>query len=127
EKKLLGVIKKELRELKDKFPSPRRTRLVAAEGEFKMEDIIANEGCIVTVSHLGFIKRTAVSAYRSQKRGGKGVIGTGQHEEDFVEHLFTASTHDSMMFFTTNGRVYVEKVYEIPEGTRTSKGRAMAN
>ncbi len=127
EKKLLGVIKKELRELKEKFPSPRRTKLVAAEGEFRMEDVVANEGCIVTVSHLGFIKRTAVSAYRSQKRGGKGVIGTGQHEEDFVEHLFTASTHDYMMFFTSNGRVYVEKVYEIPEGTRTSKGRAIAN
>jgi len=127
EKKLLGVIKTELRELKDKFPSPRRTKLIAAEGEFKMEDVIANEGCIVTVSHLGFIKRTAVSAYRSQKRGGKGVIGTGQHEEDFVEHLFTASTHDFMMFFTGGGRVYVEKVYEIPEGTRTSKGRAISN
>jgi DNA gyrase subunit A len=127
EKKLLGVIKKELRDLKEKFPSPRRTKLVAAEGEFRMEDVVANEGCIVTVSHLGFIKRTAVSAYRSQKRGGKGVIGTGQHEEDFVEHLFTASTHDFMMFFTSNGRVYVEKVYEIPEGTRTSKGRAIAN
>ena len=127
EKKLLGVIKKELRDLKDKFPSPRRTRLVAAEGELRMEDVIANEGCIVTVSHLGFIKRTAVSAYRSQKRGGKGVIGTGQHDEDFVEHLFTASTHDYMMFFTSTGRVYVEKVYEIPEGTRTSKGRAISN
>ena len=127
EKKLLGVIKKELREMQEKFPSPRRTKLVPAEGELKMEDVIANEGCIVTVSHQGFIKRTAVSAYRSQKRGGKGVIGTGQHEEDFVEHLFTASTHDTMMFFTHNGRVYVEKVYEIPEGTRTSKGRAMAN
>jgi DNA gyrase subunit A len=127
EKKLLGVIKKELRELQEKFPSPRRTQLVAAEGELKMEDVIANEGCIVTVSHLGFIKRTAVSAYRSQKRGGKGVIGTGQHDEDFVEHLFTASTHDYMMFFTHNGRVYVEKVYEIPEGTRVSKGRAVAN
>jgi len=93
----------------------------------RMEDVIANEGCIVTVSHLGFIKRTAVSAYRSQKRGGKGVIGTGQHDEDFVEHLFTASTHDYMMFFTSTGRVYVEKVYEIPEGTRTSKGRAISN
>ncbi len=127
EKKLLGLIKKELRDLQQKFPTPRRTLLTAAEGELRMEDVIANEGCIVTVSHLGFIKRTAVSAYRSQKRGGKGVIGTGQHEEDFVEHLFTASTHDYMMFFTTQGRVYVEKVYEIPEGTRTSKGRAIAN
>ncbi|MGA2052881.1 MAG: DNA gyrase C-terminal beta-propeller domain-containing protein, partial [Opitutales bacterium] len=127
ERRLLGVIKKELREMKEKFPSPRKTRLVPAEDELRMEDVIANEGCIVTVSHQAFIKRTAVSAYRSQKRGGKGVIGTGQHEEDFVEHLFTASTHDYMMFFTSNGRVYVEKVYEIPEGTRVSKGRAIAN
>jgi DNA gyrase subunit A len=127
EKRLLGVIKKELREMKEEFPTPRKTRLVPAEDELKMEDVIANEGCIVTVSHQAFIKRTAVSAYRSQKRGGKGVIGTGQHEEDFVEHLFTASTHDYMMFFTSNGRVYVEKVYEIPEGTRVSKGRAIAN
>lgn len=92
-----------------------------------MEDIIANEGCIITVSHKGFIKRTQVSAYRSQKRGGKGVIGTGQYDEDFVEHLFTASTHDYIMFFMNNGRVYVEKVYEIPEGSRISKGRSIAN
>lgn len=127
EKKLLGVIKKELKELKDKYESPRKTQLVAAEGDFRMEDVIANEGCIITVSHNGFIKRTAVSSYRSQKRGGKGVIGSGQHEEDFTEHLFTASTHDYIMFFMNNGRVYVEKVYEIPEGTRTSKGRSIVN
>jgi DNA gyrase subunit A len=92
-----------------------------------MEDLIANEGCIITVSHKGFIKRTPVSAYRSQKRGGKGVIGTGSYDEDFVEHLFTASTHDYIMFFMNNGRVYVEKVYDIPEGTRTPRGAAIAN
>ncbi|MGE9295020.1 MAG: DNA gyrase C-terminal beta-propeller domain-containing protein [Puniceicoccales bacterium] len=92
-----------------------------------MEDVIANEGCIITISHNGFVKRTAVSSYRSQKRGGKGVIGAGQHDDDFVEHLFTASTHDYIMFFMNNGRVYVEKVYEIPEGTRTSKGRSIVN
>jgi len=92
-----------------------------------MEDLIANEGCLVTVTHTGFIKRTPFSAYRSQKRGGKGVIGTGNHDEDFVEQLFDASTHDYIMFFMQNGRVYVEKVYDIPEGTRTSKGRAIAN
>ncbi len=127
EQKLLTVIKTELGELKEKYESPRKTQLIAAEGEFRMEDVIANEGCIITVSHNGFIKRTAVSSYRSQKRGGKGVIGSGQHDEDFTEHLFTASTHDYIMFFMNNGRVYVEKVYEIPEGTRTSKGRSIVN
>ena len=92
-----------------------------------MEDVIANEGCIISVSHNGFIKRTSVSAYRSQKRGGKGVIGSGQYDEDFIEHIFTASTHDYIMFFMNNGRVHVEKVYEIPEGTRISKGRSIKN
>jgi len=92
-----------------------------------MEDVIPNEGCIITVSHRRFIKRTEAAAYRSQKRGGKGIIGSGSYDEDFIEHLFTASTHDYIMFFMNNGRVYVEKVYEIPEGSRTSKGRAIAN
>ena len=124
---LLDVIKTELLELKEKYTETRRTQIVAADGEFRMEDVIPNEGCIITITHNGFIKRTAVSAYRSQKRGGKGVIGTGSHEEDFVEHLFTASTHDYIMFFTNNGQVYVEKVYDIPEGSRTAKGRSLAN
>ncbi len=127
ERKLLDVIKTELGGLRDKYTDPRRTQLIPEEGEFRMEDVIANEGCIITVTHNGFIKRTGVSAYRSQKRGGKGVIGTGSHDEDFVEHLFTASTHDYIMFFMNNGRVYVEKVYDIPEGTRVSKGRMIAN
>lgn len=127
ESRLLTVIKDELGQMRAKYVVPRRTQIMAAEGEFRMEDVIVNEGCIITVSHLGFVKRTGVSSYRTQHRGGKGVIGTGQYEDDFVEHLFTASTHDSMMFFMNNGRVYVEKVYEIPEGTRTSKGRSIAN
>ncbi|MCC5806893.1 MAG: DNA gyrase subunit A [Opitutales bacterium] len=127
EGRLLEVIKTELAGVREKFATPRRSQVIAAEGEFKMEDLIANEGCIITVSHKGFIKRTPVSSYRSQKRGGKGVIGTGSHDEDFVEHLFTASTHDYMMFFMNNGRVYVEKVYDIPEGTRISKGRSIVN
>jgi DNA gyrase subunit A len=127
EGRLLEVIKEELRELQGKHSTPRKTQFLAVEGDFKMEDLIVNEGCIITVSHKGFIKRTPVSSYRSQKRGGKGVIGTGQYEEDFVEHLFTASTHDYMMFFMNNGRVYVEKVYDIPEGTRISKGRSVRN
>lgn len=127
EHRLLALIKDELQELKKKYNTPRKTEIADAEGEFRMEDVIANQGCIITVTHKGFIKRTDVSSYRSQKRGGKGVIGAGQHEEDFVEHLFTASTHDYIMFFMRNGRVYVEKAYEIPEGSRTAKGRSMNN
>ncbi len=127
EQKLLKVIKDDLLEMRKKYATERRTQIVAEEGEFRMEDVIANEGCIITVSHNGFIKRTGVSAYRSQKRGGKGVIGSGQYDEDFIEHLFTASTHDYIMFFMNNGRVYVHKVYEIPEGTRISKGRSIKN
>jgi DNA gyrase subunit A len=127
ESRLLGVIRDELLELRAKYATPRRTQFLAGDGEFRMEDLIANEGCIITVTHNGFIKRTPVSSYRAQRRGGKGVIGTGSHEEDFVAHLFTASTHDYMMFFMNNGRVYVEKVYDIPEGTRVSKGRNVAN
>jgi DNA gyrase subunit A len=99
-----------------------------------MEDLIANEGCIISITHGGFIKRTAVSAFRAQRRGGKGVIGmstregaTEEDEDDFVEHLFTATTHDYLMFFTQSGRAYVEKVYEIPEMGRTAKGRSIAN
>jgi DNA gyrase subunit A len=99
-----------------------------------MEDLIANEGTIISITHGGFIKRTAVSAFRAQRRGGKGVIGmqtregaTQEEEGDFVEHLFTATTHDYLMFFTESGRCYVEKVYEIPEMGRASKGRSIAN
>ena len=104
------------------------------EGEIAMEDLIRNEGCIISITHGGFIKRTAVSAFRAQRRGGKGVIGmstregaTQEEEGDFVEHLFTATTHDFLMFFTESGRAYVEKVYEIPEMGRTAKGRSIAN
>ena len=127
EGRLLGVIKEELSEMRGKYATPRRTQFLPAEGEFRMEDLIVNEGCCITVSHKGFIKRTPVSSFRSQRRGGKGVIGAGSYDEDFVEHLFTASTHDYMMFFMSNGRVYVEKVFDIPEGSRISKGRNMAN
>ncbi len=134
EKRVLTIITDELREIQKKYGSERRTQIVPAEGEISMEDLIANEGVIVTLTHNGFIKRTAVSAYRAQRRGGKGVIGMtareGANEEDdddFVEHLFTATTHDYLMFFTTEGRCYVERVYEIPEGSRASKGRSIAN
>lgn len=127
EQKLLELIKKELLELKEKYASPRRTEIVDDAGELRMEDVIPNEGAVITVSHLGFIKRTPVAAYRAQKRGGKGVIGAETYEEDFIETLFTASTHDYTLFFTTTGQCLVKKVYDIPEGTRTSKGKSVSS
>ena len=127
EKKLMGVVKQELLDIKEKYGDARRTDVVADEGEIDITDLIANEACIVTISHQGYLKRTAVSAYRSQRRGGKGVIGMEQREEDFIEHLFTCSTHDNIMFFTEAGRVYVEKVYELPEMGRAAKGKSIAN
>ena len=133
EHRVLTIIKDELREIQKKYGTPRRSQIVAAEGEIAIEDLIANEGVIVTLTHNSFIKRTAVSAYKAQKRGGKGVIGMtareGESEEDsdFVEHLFTATTHDYLIFFTQDGRCYVERVFEIPEGSRASKGRSIAN
>jgi DNA gyrase subunit A len=133
EARVLKIIKSELREIQKKHGTERRTQIVAAEGEIAIEDLIANEGVIVTLTHNGFIKRTLVSAYRAQKRGGKGVIGMTAREaenvedSDFVEHLFTATTHDYLMFFTESGRCYVERVFEIPEGSRASKGRSIVN
>ncbi|MEJ1972983.1 MAG: DNA gyrase subunit A [Lacunisphaera sp.] len=127
EAKLLALIKKELLELKDKYASPRRTEIIDAEGDLRMEDVIPNEGAVITVSHLGFIKRTPVAEYRSQKRGGKGVIGAETYEDDFVENLFTASTHDYVLFLTSTGQCHAKKVYEIPEGTRTAKGKSVAS
>jgi DNA gyrase subunit A len=134
EQRVFTIIKKELREIRDKYGSPRLTEIVPDQAEINMEDLIANEGCIISITHGGFIKRTAVSAFRAQRRGGKGVIGmqtregaTEAEEGDFVEHLFTATTHDYLMFFTAAGRAYVEKVYEIPEMGRAAKGRSIAN
>lgn len=127
EPKLLAVIKSELEEMKERYGNARRSQVLAIDGDLSMEDLIPNEGCMITFTHKGFIKRTALDEYRSQKRGGKGVIGSGQYEDDFVERLFTASTHDYIMCFMNSGRVYVEKVYYIPEGSRTAKGRAIAN
>jgi DNA gyrase subunit A len=127
EPKLLALIKKELLEMKAKYDSPRRTEIALEAGEFRMEDVIPNEGCVITVSHLGFIKRTRVSDYRSQRRGGKGIIGTETYEEDFVEHLFTASTHDFILFLTNAGQCHAKKVYDVPEGTRASKGKSVSS
>ncbi len=127
EKKLLDLVKTELRAMGEKYASPRKTEIRPAEGEFRPEDVIPNEGCMISVSHEGFIKRTSLDLYRTQKRGGKGLIGSETHNEDFIEYLFSAKTHDTIMFFTNKGRVYVQKAYEIPEGSRTSKGRSIVN
>ncbi|MCL4787813.1 MAG: DNA gyrase subunit A, partial [Verrucomicrobia bacterium] len=133
ESRVMGIIKAELQAIKEKHATPRKTEIVPDEGEIAIEDLIANEGVIITLTHNGLIKRTNVSQYRAQRRGGKGVIGMTTREgetaedKDFVEHLFTASTHDYLMFFTNTGRVYVERVHEIPDMGRAAKGRSIAN
>jgi len=135
ESRVMTIMKEELKVIKDKYASPRMSDIVPDLGEIAIEDLIANEGVIITITHAGLIKRTNVSSYRSQRRGGKGVIGMSTRESstpesddaDFIEHLFTASTHDYLMFFTNTGRVYVERVHEIPDAGRASKGRSIAN
>ena len=133
ESRVMAIIKAELLAIKEKHATPRKTEIVPDEGEIAIEDLIANEGVIITLTHNGLLKRTNVSQYRAQRRGGKGVIGMTTREgetaedKDFVEHLFTASTHDYLMFFTNTGRVYVERVHEIPDMGRAAKGRSIAN
>ena len=133
ESRVMTIMKAELQAIKEKHATPRKTEIVPDEGEIAIEDLIANEGVIITLTHGGLIKRTAVSSYRAQRRGGKGVIGMTTREgetaedNDFVEYLFTASTHDYLMFFTNSGRVYVERVHEIPDMGRAAKGRSIAN
>ena len=127
EHKLLGLIKEELLELKSTYADDRKTEITDAEGDVRMEDLIPNDGCVVTITKSGFIKRTGVEEFRVQNRGGKGVIGSGQKDEDPVRILTTCNAHDTLMFFMENGRVYVEKTYEIPEGSRISKGRNIVN
>ena len=124
---LLRVIKDELLELKDSYSDDRKCIITDYEGEARMEDLIPNDGCVITITESGFIKRTGVEEFKLQNRGGKGVIGSGQKEEDPVKILQTCNAHDTLMFFMENGRVYVEKAYEIPEGSRTSKGRNIIN
>ena len=121
------IIKKELTEVKDRFGDERRTEITFLEDEIRIEDLIEEEDVVVTVSHLGYIKRTSASEYRQQKRGGRGAIGSRTRDEDWIEHLFVASTHHTLLFFTEKGRCYWMKVYEIPEGDKQSKGRAIQN
>ncbi len=127
-KKVLEIIKEETQEILKKYGDERRTQIVAAEGDIDIEDLIAQEDVLITISHAGYIKRIPVSMYRRQNRGGSGVSGAGvRDDEDFIEHLFLASTHDFIMFFTNQGRVYWRKAYDIPQASRQAKGKAIVN
>ncbi len=127
EKKIEAIIKEELEELKKKYGDPRRTDIVGEAQELEIEDLIAEEDVVVMISHGGYIKRLPVSAYRKQNRGGKGATGAELKEDDYIEHLFVASTKDYLLIFTDNGQVHWLKVYEIPQGSRISKGKAIIN
>jgi len=122
-----SIIKDELTQLREEYKDERKTQIVKEEAEISLEDLIAEEEVVVTISHAGYIKRNAASLYRAQRRGGKGKIGMGIKDEDFVETLFTASTHDTLLFFTDAGKVFWLKVHEIPEASRAAKGKALVN
>src|SRR3972149_3347826 len=121
------MIEQELTELKGKFGDDRRTEIVYKAEEFSIEDMIAEEDVVITISHSGLVKRTPVSGYRRQGRGGRGVTGAGTREDDFMEHMFVASTHDYILIFTDKGRCYWLKVFEIPEASRSAKGKAISS
>ena len=127
EKLVFDIIKKELIEVKEKFGDSRKTKIVAAEGEFEIEDLIKEEQTVIALTHFGYIKRMPIDTYKSQKRGGKGITGMATREEDFVKQIFTASTHDTLLFFTNKGKVYRLRGYEIPEAGRTARGTAIVN
>jgi DNA gyrase subunit A len=124
---LMGVIKDELGQVKERHGTPRRTQIVPDEAEIQIEDLIQEEDMAVTISHAGYIKRTPLSVYRAQRRGGKGKTGMAAREEDWVKYLFVASTHSYVFFFTNRGKIYVKKVYEIPEAAANARGRAIVN
>ena len=123
----LKIVKDELIEVREKYADERRSEIVYSSEEFNPEDFYADEDMVITISHMGYIKRTSLSEYRTQNRGGVGAKGSATRDEDFIEHIYVASMHNTMMFFTETGRCYWLKVYEIPEGTRSSKGRAIQN
>jgi DNA gyrase subunit A len=127
EARRMSIIKDELKEVKEKYGDERRTQIEFDASEINIEDLIANEEMVVTISHMGYIKRTSLDEYRTQTRGGIGNRGVAHRDEDFVEHLFVTKTHNYMLFFTDHGRCFWMKVYEIPEGSKVSKGRAVQN
>jgi DNA gyrase subunit A len=123
----MGIIKEELREIKEKYGDEARSQIVYAASDFRIEDTIADENVVITISHMGYIKRTPLSEYRRQNRGGRGVKGSDIRDEDFLEHLFVATNHNYLLFFTENGKCFWLRVFEIPEGGKASKGRAIQN
>ena len=123
----MSIIKSELKEIKDQYGDPRRTEVIPVDSDFTMEDMIADEEVVLTITHEGYIKRTALNTYRTQRRGGRGVQGAASKEEDFVEHFFIANTHNYMLFFTDRGKCHWLKVYDIPQGGRATRGRAIVN
>jgi len=123
----MSIIKLELQEMKDLYGDPRRTEIIPVDSDFTMEDMIADEEVVLTITHEGYIKRTALNTYRTQRRGGRGVQGATSKEEDFVEHLFIVNTHNYMLFFTDRGKCHWLKVYDIPQGGRATRGRAIVN
>ncbi len=127
ERLVCEIIKEELIEIREKFGDERKTKIVAAEGDFELEDLIKEEQCVITLSHFGYIKRMPIDTYKSQRRGGKGITGMTTKEDDFVKQIFTASTHDTILFFTNKGKLYKLKGYQIPESGRTAKGTAIVN
>jgi len=127
ERKVLEIIKNEVTDIKKKFGDERRTAILGKVQELEMEDLIADEDVVITVSHSGYIKRFPVSSYKKQKRGGRGVTGAGTREEDFIQDIFIASTHDNMLFFTNKGKAHLLKVYDIPQAGRLSKGKSIVN
>ena len=127
EKLQMGIIKDETIEMKEKYGDARRTEIAMSAEEFNPEDFYADEDVVITISHLGYIKRTSLTEYRTQNRGGVGIKGSATRDEDFIEHIYVANMHSTMLLFTQNGRCYWLKVYEIPEGSRASKGRAIQN
>ncbi len=127
ERLVFEIIKEELIEIRDKFGDERKTKIVAAEGEIDLEDLIKEEQCVVALTHFGYIKRMPIDTYKSQKRGGKGITGMATREEDFVKEIFTASTHDMVLFFTNKGKLYKLRGYELPEAGRTARGTAIVN
>jgi DNA gyrase subunit A len=123
----MNIIKDELRELKEKYGDEPKTQIIYAASDFRIEDTIADENVVITISHMGYIKRTPLTEYRRQNRGGRGVKGSEVRDEDFLEHLFVASNHNYLLFFTENGKCFWLRVFEIPEGSKSSKGRAIQN
>jgi DNA gyrase subunit A len=125
--KRMGILKEEMEEVARKYGDERRTEILVDQDDFSVEDLIAEEDMVITISHTGYIKRIAVSTYRRQRRGGRGLVGATTKEEDWIEHLFIASTHDYLMFFTNTGQLYWLKVHEVPQGGRASRGKPVVN